>query len=163
MQQRDRPNSSSINRTPTFVQTWAPYYDAEPNSIPAYPKFERYSMGPSTGVTASGIRFNKDGRKFLVSYQNDQIYSFPTCAANIDGEGPLQVFGGHLNHRTFLKGVDYFGPNDEYVVSGSDSGHIFIWDERGGYLNENENLDYSSKLVALLKAGKLIGYFKIEL
>src|SRR5690554_3856426 len=36
-------------------------------------------------------------------------------------------FGGHVNYETFLKTVSYFGPNDEFVVSGSDSGHAFVW------------------------------------
>jgi nuclear receptor interaction protein len=26
--------------------------------------------------------------------------------------------------------VNYFGLQDEYVVSGSDSGHVFIWDRK---------------------------------
>ena len=37
-------------------------------------------------------------------------------------------FGGHINFDTFLKTVTYFGPSDEYVMSGSDDGHIFIWE-----------------------------------
>ena len=41
-------------------------------------------------------------------------------------------FGGHINHRTFLKTVAYFGPADEFIVSGSDSGHLFVYDERSG-------------------------------
>ena len=39
-------------------------------------------------------------------------------------------FGGHINFDTFLKTVTYFGPSDEYVMSGSDDGHIFIWEVR---------------------------------
>ena len=37
-------------------------------------------------------------------------------------------YGGHINYETFLKDVAYFGPNDEYVVSGSDSGDVWVWD-----------------------------------
>lgn len=27
-----------------------------------------------------------------------------------------------------IKGVNFFGPSSEYVVSGSDCGNVFIWD-----------------------------------
>lgn len=49
-----------------------------------------------------------------------------------DCPGP-QVFEGHRNAQT-VKGVNYFGPNTEYVVSGSDCGRIFIWKKKGGKL-----------------------------
>lgn len=49
-----------------------------------------------------------------------------------------QVYEGHRNHHT-VKGVNFFGPNTEYVISGSDCGRIFIWRKIGG------------KLVALMK------------
>ena len=29
-----------------------------------------------------------------------------------------------------MKDVNFFGLDDEYVVSGSDSGHVFIWDRK---------------------------------
>ncbi|KAI9823882.1 MAG: hypothetical protein M1832_002199 [Thelocarpon impressellum] len=38
-------------------------------------------------------------------------------------------YSGHCNIRT-VKDVNFFGLNDEYVVSGSDSGHVFIWDKK---------------------------------
>ncbi|KAJ5893274.1 hypothetical protein N7495_004965 [Penicillium taxi] len=40
-----------------------------------------------------------------------------------------QVYRGHCNVKT-VKDVNFFGLNDEYVVSGSDSGHVFIWDRK---------------------------------
>ncbi|EAW08414.1 WD repeat-containing protein [Aspergillus clavatus NRRL 1] len=40
-----------------------------------------------------------------------------------------RVYRGHCNIKT-VKDVNYFGLNDEYVMSGSDSGHIFIWDRK---------------------------------
>jgi len=36
---------------------------------------------------------------------------------------------GHCNVRT-VKDVNFFGLDDEYVISGSDSGHVFIWDRQ---------------------------------
>lgn len=44
-----------------------------------------------------------------------------------------RVYRGHCNIKT-VKDVGYFGLNDEYVVSGSDSGHLFIWERQSGDL-----------------------------
>ena len=40
-----------------------------------------------------------------------------------------KVYRGHCNVKT-VKDVNFFGLNDEYVVSGSDMGHLFIWDRK---------------------------------
>ena len=40
-----------------------------------------------------------------------------------------RVYKGHCNTRT-VKDVNFYGLNDEYVVSGSDDGHLFIWDRK---------------------------------
>ena len=42
-----------------------------------------------------------------------------------------RCYRGHLNART-VKDVNYYGLEDEYVVSGSDDGHFFIWDRKTG-------------------------------
>lgn len=47
---------------------------------------------------------------------------------------PAQLhYRGHANVRT-VKDVNFYGLCDEYVVSGSDSGHLFIWDRASGQL-----------------------------
>ena len=43
--------------------------------------------------------------------------------------GAVRSYKGHCNVRT-VKDVNFFGLQDEYVVSGSDSGHVFIWDKK---------------------------------
>ena len=43
--------------------------------------------------------------------------------------GATRSYKGHCNVRT-VKDVNFFGLQDEYVVSGSDSGHVFIWDRK---------------------------------
>jgi nuclear receptor interaction protein len=47
----------------------------------------------------------------------------------VDPDAPIwkhqRVYRGHCNVRT-VKDVNFFGLNDEYVVSGSDCGHLFI-------------------------------------
>lgn len=40
-----------------------------------------------------------------------------------------RVYRGHCNVKT-VKDVNFYGLQDEYVVSGSDSGHLFIWDRK---------------------------------
>ncbi|KAI5290472.1 hypothetical protein KEM54_001446 [Ascosphaera aggregata] len=54
------------------------------------------------------------------------------CQSRIERHAPcishVNEYVGHCNVET-LKDVNYFGQNDEYVVSGSDSGHLFIWDK----------------------------------
>ena len=42
---------------------------------------------------------------------------------------------GHLNSET-VKGVSFMGGADEYVVSGSDCGHVFIWSKQDGKLQQ---------------------------
>ncbi|RMZ53875.1 hypothetical protein APUTEX25_005621 [Auxenochlorella protothecoides] len=53
------------------------------------------------------------------------------------------AYRGHRNAQT-VKGVSFLGPDDEWVLSGSDDGHIFIWEREGG------------KLVALLEGDRHI-------
>ena len=42
-------------------------------------------------------------------------------------------FRGHRNCDT-IKGVNFFGSNSRYVLSGSDEGHVLMWDRRSGQL-----------------------------
>lgn len=100
--------------------------------------------------------------ELLVSYNDELIYLFDKSMSlgsspqshaqeNVKGadEGPCpestipQVYQGHRNRQT-VKGVNFFGPNTEYVVSGSDCGRIFIWKKKG------------AKLVALMKGDRSV-------
>ncbi|XAR60486.1 hypothetical protein NMG60_11033893 [Bertholletia excelsa] len=82
--------------------------------------------------------------ELLVSYNDELIYLFQKNMGI--GPSPLsvpheelekleepQVYSGHRNAQT-VKGVSFFGPHDEYVMSGSDCGHIFIWKKKGAKL-----------------------------
>ena len=42
---------------------------------------------------------------------------------------------GHRNVQT-VKGISFLGPSDEFVVSGSDDGHIYIWSKQDGKLQQ---------------------------
>ncbi|KAK6163259.1 hypothetical protein DH2020_000123 [Rehmannia glutinosa] len=83
--------------------------------------------------------------ELLVSYNDELIYLFqknmglgPNISSSPSSEdtrsaAEAQVYSGHRNSQT-VKGVSFFGPNDEYVLSGSDCGYIFIWKKKGGKL-----------------------------
>jgi len=50
-------------------------------------------------------------------------------ANNIPCSSHTRVYRGHCNVKT-VKDVNFFGLDDEYIVSGSDDGNLFIWDRK---------------------------------
>jgi nuclear receptor interaction protein len=65
---------------------------------------------------------------------SSENYAIPRLRQeNVERQAPcsthIRSYRGHCNVKT-VKDVNFFGLNDEYVVSGSDSGHIFIWDRK---------------------------------
>jgi hypothetical protein len=105
-----------------------------------------------SGVSVSGLDVSRNGRELLVSYENDQIYAFPIAhsanrnptvedldalsesysAPGCEPKVEMSSYGGHLNRYTFLKNARYAGPADEYVLTGSDSGHAWIFERKTG-------------------------------
>ena len=57
----------------------------------------------------------------------ESVQSHVPCASH------TRTYRGHCNVRT-VKDVNFFGLQDEYVMSGSDSGHLFIWDKKTSQL-----------------------------
>ncbi|KAB2068135.1 hypothetical protein ES319_A08G010900v1 [Gossypium barbadense] len=97
----------------------------------------------SNHVHITGLAYSK-ASELLVSYNDELIYLFQEnmglgpSPLSLESETQLrneepQVYAGHRNSRT-VKGVSFFGPKDEYVMSGSDCGHIFIWRKKGAKL-----------------------------
>ncbi|XP_037298100.1 DDB1- and CUL4-associated factor 8 [Manduca sexta] len=78
--------------------------------------------------------YNHDGTEILGSYNDEDIYLFNTkmmftsSDTNQEKDGYTHRYTGHRNSATF-KGVAFFGPRSEYVVSGSDCSHIYIWEK----------------------------------
>eukprot|EP00262_Sarcandra_glabra_P001529 TRINITY_DN1166_c0_g1_i1.p1 TRINITY_DN1166_c0_g1~~TRINITY_DN1166_c0_g1_i1.p1 ORF type:complete len:478 (-),score=70.36 TRINITY_DN1166_c0_g1_i1:227-1660(-) len=102
----------------------------------------RHLIG-TVNVHITGLAYSNTS-ELLVSYNDELVYLFQknmglgpnpesTSAENLEQMDQPQVYTGHRNSQT-VKGVNFFGPNDEYVVSGSDCGHIFIWKKKGGEL-----------------------------
>jgi nuclear receptor interaction protein len=50
-------------------------------------------------------------------------------ASRVPCSSHTRVYRGHCNVKT-VKDVNFFGLDDEYIVSGSDDGNLFIWDRK---------------------------------
>ncbi|KAG6461753.1 hypothetical protein O3G_MSEX012836 [Manduca sexta] len=75
--------------------------------------------------------YNHDGTEILASYSDDDIYLFNTKTDEYNKDakdGYSRRYSGHRNSAT-LKGVTYFGPKSEYILSGSDCGYIYMWEK----------------------------------
>ncbi|KXT04418.1 hypothetical protein AC578_3604 [Pseudocercospora eumusae] len=53
----------------------------------------------------------------------------PRVEPDVPCSKPTRRYRGHCNVRT-VKDVNYWGPDDDFVVSGSDDGNFFIWDRK---------------------------------
>ncbi|XP_008463887.2 uncharacterized protein LOC103501905 isoform X2 [Cucumis melo] len=92
----------------------------------------------------TGLAFSNSS-ELLITYSDELIYLFQKnmglgpSPLTVSSENLLrelkrpQVYSGHRNSAT-VKGVNFFGPNAEYIVSGSDCGHIYIWKKKGAVL-----------------------------
>uniref|UniRef100_A0A1A9VMK8 WD_REPEATS_REGION domain-containing protein n=1 Tax=Glossina austeni TaxID=7395 RepID=A0A1A9VMK8_GLOAU len=70
--------------------------------------------------------YNNTGTEILATYGDENIYLFNNLCYE---KGTfLHCYKGHVNQQT-IKGVNFFGPNCEYVISGSDCGNIYYWDK----------------------------------
>lgn len=63
------------------------------------------------------------GSAFERRRRKEKVEARVPCSAS------TRVYRGHCNVRT-VKDCNYFGLDDEYVVSGSDDGNFFIWDRK---------------------------------
>ncbi|CAF0814523.1 unnamed protein product [Adineta ricciae] len=70
--------------------------------------------------------YNHNGTEILGSYNDEDIYLFD--ATHSDGADAIHHYQGHRNNNT-VKGVNFYGRNSEYIISGSDCGHVFMWDK----------------------------------
>lgn len=102
----------------------------------------RHLLDLEGSVHITGLAYSQSS-ELLVSYNDELIYLYqnnmglgpspPSLPPDTKQREEPQVYTGHRNSRT-VKGVSFFGPHDEYVASGSDCGHVFIWRKWGGKL-----------------------------
>ncbi|CAH1173594.1 unnamed protein product [Phaedon cochleariae] len=69
--------------------------------------------------------YNHDGTEILASYNDADVYLFDVTGRPGEFKHRYQ---GHRNSAT-IKGVNFFGPKSEYIVSGSDCGNVYFWDK----------------------------------
>ena len=68
-------------------------------------------------------------RAHTLSHASGRLYTRGGAGSgDASGRGYLQRYQGHRNRRT-VKGVNFMGPCSEFIVSGSDCGHVFVWDK----------------------------------
>lgn len=68
-------------------------------------------------------------RRFLYRSVSDRGKFRESVEKDVPCSSHHRQYRGHCNVKT-VKDANYFGLQDEYVVSGSDSGHVFIWDKK---------------------------------
>jgi len=73
--------------------------------------------------------YSRDGAEILTSYNDDDVYLFRS--AHSDRADYARRFQGHRNSAT-VKSVNFYGPGDEFVVSGSDCANVFLWSKETG-------------------------------
>lgn len=83
-------------------------------------------------------RFTHGERELLIRSTSDRGKLRELMFKDVGCSSHTRQYSGHCNVKT-VKDANFFGLQDEYVVSGSDSGHVFIWDKK------------TSKLVNILK------------
>ena len=145
---------NSVQERDVIVQKWNPTFPYGGTGICALSPLRLQNTKAQSGVSITGLRLSKDEQTILGSYHKEQIYLFDVadgCSPDVEAGmetsgGARQCLGGHLNEKTFLKDVAFFGPSDDYVVSGCDSGMMWIWDAKSGYI---ESCAYSTPLLPL--------------
>ena len=72
-------------------------------------------------------------RQFVFQSASDRGKLRESVQAHVPCSAHTRRYQGHCNVKT-VKDVNFFGLQDEYVVSGSDCGHLFIWDKKTSQL-----------------------------
>ncbi|GAB7326331.1 hypothetical protein MBLNU13_g10299t1 [Cladosporium sp. NU13] len=79
------------------------------------------------GVPNSGLPRFMYRSAFERRQMREKVASTIPCGSH------TRIYRGHCNVKT-VKDVNFFGLDDEYVVSGSDDGNLFIWDRKTSQL-----------------------------
>ncbi|KAL4710605.1 hypothetical protein ACJJTC_003241 [Scirpophaga incertulas] len=118
-------------KSPKPLATYCPLAFTDPAKVDTPKKRVRMSMMHLTCAV-----YNHDGTEILGSYNDEDIYLFDKKADVYDKdntgdlkEGYTHHYSGHRNCATF-KVVTFFGPNSEYIISGSDCSYIYIWEKK---------------------------------
>ncbi|KAI9798070.1 MAG: hypothetical protein M1833_004967 [Piccolia ochrophora] len=72
-------------------------------------------------------------RQFMWTSAFDRSRMREKVEQDVPSSAHTRQYRGHCNIKT-VKDVNFFGMQDDYVVSGSDNGHLFIWDKKSTQL-----------------------------
>nr|XP_012137619.1 PREDICTED: DDB1- and CUL4-associated factor 8 isoform X2 [Megachile rotundata] len=100
-------------------------YDRRKVSTSLYKLCPDHLAGNKNAHVTSAL-YNHNGSEVLASYNDEDIYLFDAVMPQTGDFA--HRYQGHRNNAT-VKGVNFFGPKSEFVISGSDCGCIFIWDK----------------------------------
>jgi hypothetical protein len=93
-----------------------------------------------------------DLEELVVFRESTALQNFETDVGVVK---PRMKYTGHRNIET-VKDVDFYGPHDEYIVSGSDGGYLFIWDKKSGQIIQILQAD--ADIVNVAKVNKYRDY-----
>jgi len=135
------------------LQTVAEIYDNRNMSSPVSTIGVPHLLTHPSSPSITGLKYNHDGTKLLLSYNDEHAYLVASPSSSSQNEsftstsekereedtegnedkGYITQFIGHRNNDT-VKQINFLGRQCEFVVSGSDCGHIFIWRSDSGEL-----------------------------
>ncbi|XP_076297345.1 DDB1- and CUL4-associated factor 8 isoform X3 [Lasioglossum baleicum] len=121
--------SHPINCNEFCVGGFAPevrIYDRRKASTQLHKLCPAHLIGSPDNVLVTSAVYNYNGTEILASYSDELIYLFDAVSPKIGDF--VHSYDGHTNTIT-VKGVSFFGPKSEFVVSGCDSKDIFVWDK----------------------------------
>ncbi|GAU89004.1 hypothetical protein RvY_01603 [Ramazzottius varieornatus] len=102
---------------------------------PRYPPLMKLCPGHLKTTTrarysASSAVYNYCGSEIIASYNDHNVFLFNdiNTSSEVLASIAAHEYEGHRNNQT-VKGVNFFGPRSEYVVSGSDCGKVFFWEK----------------------------------
>lgn len=81
------------------------------------------------GAGDSDEDITAEERQFIFRSASNRGKNREKVDQDISYSSHKRSYAGHCNVRT-VKDANFFGLNDEYVVSGSDCGNLFIWDRK---------------------------------
>lgn len=87
------------------------------------------------GITC--LRYNHTGTELLISTNDGEIHLMDIKESKV-----INTYAGHQNEQT-IKGVNFYGRNSEFIVSGSDCGNLYIWDSKTASLVNSQLADGS--------------------
>jgi len=102
-------------------------YASEQNNQPVKKYCPRHLVSGDSGkANITCAVWNHNGTEIVASYNDEEIYLFDVQSD--DGADAIKKYQGHRNSAT-VKGVNFYGPKSEFIVSGSDCGNVFLWDK----------------------------------